>query len=88
MKQEIKDLFIEKGFEEKGLLFVRELTSSINPEAKAKITISVYLDEYSATVENYFGTGINNYSGSQYYIYKSAKRLLNKLLTDCSFYGF
>jgi hypothetical protein len=88
MKEEAKELFKTNGFVEEGLMFKRELTSPVNPEAKAKITISLFLDEYSATVENYYGKGINNYSGSQYYTFKSAKRLISRLSKDCDFYGF
>lgn len=88
MEKKIKDLFIAKGFEEKGLLFKRELISPINSEAKAKITISIFHNEFTAVVEKYFGTGFRNYSGSKFYSSKSAKCLMNRLSKDCLFYGF
>lgn len=88
MERKNKDLFIANGFVENGLLFERKLKSPSNPDATAKITISILHDEFSVVVENYFGTGINNYSGSNYYNFKSAKRLINRLSNDCSFYGF
>lgn len=88
MKTTFRDLFIANGFVENGLLFERKLKSPVNPDATAKITISIFHNEFSAVVENYFGTKFNNYSGSDYYNFKSAKCLMNRLSKDCSFYGF
>ena len=60
MKTTFRDLFIANGFVENGLLFERKLKSPVNPDATAKITISIFHKEFSAVVENYFGTNYKN----------------------------
>ena len=85
MKKNELEILEQYGFKASGLVYIKELVSHANSEATAKISITPWDDEWTMTIEFYFG---GRYSGQSHYIYKSLKLCINRLAKDCDFFGF
>ena len=83
------EIFKENGFVESGDIFGRRLESS-DKEYGIKIAVFWAGDKYNVSVENYkiWSNGDEVYNGTDYYSYKSAKRLVNGLKNNYEFFGF
>lgn len=75
----MNELLNEKGFIQKGQIFVKEVVSSNIHNMKIVIKICLYKDIWQATVDGYFGNSFSNYCGTEYFEYKTLKNVFKKL---------